>query len=153
MYAVTLHTSASFEAGNEAVSNVALNAMLECLVQINVALMTAKRMPDLYSTQIRYRQEPLGEENWRDCVIVLETGFGDCEDLAAYRAAELRVKHRIPARCVFRWKTFNIETKMGPRRVKLYHILVGFDHNGHLLIEDPSKRLGMPSSAPEQTMT
>lgn len=152
MYSVTIHTSASFEAGNEAVSNTALEALLECLVQINVVLMRASTFPDLYSTRVRYRQEPLGQENWRDAAIILRTGFGDCEDLAAYRVAELRVKHGIPARCVFRWKTFNIETKVGPRRVKLYHILVGVQRDGQLLIEDPSKRLGMPESAPEQTM-
>lgn len=153
MYRVTYHTSASFEPGNEAVSNKVLETMLECLVQINETLMRSRKFPDLYQTRVRYRQEPLGDENWRDCAIVLESGFGDCEDLAAFRVAELRVKHGIPARCVFRWKMLNVETRDGPRQVKLYHILVGLQRGGELLIEDPSKRLGMPASAPEQTMT
>ncbi len=152
MYSVTFRASASFESGNEAVSNTVLEALLECLVQINVALMRSQKFPDLYSTHVRYRQEPLGEENWRDAAIILQTGFGDCEDLAAYRVAELRVKYGIQARCIFRWKTFELETKAGKRWVKLYHILVGVEKNGVLLIEDPSKRLGMPSNAPEQTM-
>lgn len=152
MYSVTLHTSASFETGNERVSHVVLEAFLECLVQINEALMRSRVFPDLYRTHVRYRQEPLGEENWRDAAIVLQTGFGDCEDLAAFRVAELRVKHKIPAKCVFRWKMFDVETQAGPRRVKLYHILVGVWRDGRLLTEDPSKRLGMPSNAPEQTM-
>jgi hypothetical protein len=152
MYSVTIHASASFEAGNEAVSNTVLEALLECLVQINVSLMRSQKFPDLYNTHVRYRQEPLGSENWRDAAIVLQSGFGDCEDLAAFRVAELRVKYGIQARCVFRWKTFVLDTKAGKRRVKLYHILVGIMKDGVLLIEDPSKRLGMPSNAPEQTM-
>jgi hypothetical protein len=150
MYSVTLHTSASFETANEAVAHEVLNSMLECLVQMNVALMRSQRFPPLYSTHVRYRQEPLGDENWRDAAIVLRAGFGDCEDLAAYRVAELRVMHKVPARCIFRWRTFVVE---GKSRVKLYHILVGVPHEGKMLIEDPSKRLGMPASAPERTMT
>lgn len=152
MYRVTFHTSASFEPGNEQVSNVVLEALLECLVQINVAMMKSRPFPDLYRSHVRYKQEPLGEENWRDAAIVLATGFGDCEDLAAYRVAELRVKHGVPAKCVFRWKTFNVQTSTGPRKVKLYHILVGVWQGNQLLLEDPSKKLGMPSHAPEQTM-
>ena len=65
MYSVALHTSASFETANEAVAHEVLNAMLECLVQMNVALMRSHRFPQLYSTHVRYRQEPLGDENWR----------------------------------------------------------------------------------------
>ncbi|HRI72506.1 MAG TPA: hypothetical protein PK156_50065 [Polyangium sp.] len=149
MYSVTLHTSASFETANEAVAHEVLNSMLECLVQMNVALMRSSRFPPLYSTHVRYRQEPLGDENWRDAAIVLRDGFGDCEDLAAYRVAELRVTHKVPARCVFRWRTFLVD---GKTRVKLYHILVGVPHGGKMLIEDPSKRLGMPAHAPERTM-
>jgi hypothetical protein len=150
MYSVTLQTSASFETANEAVAHEVLNSMLECLVQMNVAIMRAQRFPPLYTTHVRYRQEPLGQENWRDAAIVLRDGFGDCEDLAAYRVAELRVLHKVHARCVFRWRTFMID---GKTRVKLYHILVGVPHEGKMLIEDPSKRLGMPTHAPERTMT
>lgn len=152
MYRVTFHTSASFDTGNEQVSNVVLEGLLECLVQINVALMQSRSFPDLYATRVRYKQEPLGEENWRDAAIVLSSGWGDCEDLAAYRVAELRVKHGLPAKCVFRWKTFNVQTSTGSRKVKLYHILAGVWQGQQLLLEDPSKRLGMPSHAPEQTM-
>lgn len=150
MYSVTLHTSASFETANEAVAHEVLGSMLECLVQLNVALMRSQRFPPLYTTHVRYRQEPLGQENWRDAAIILRDGFGDCEDLSAYRVAELRVMHKVPARCVFRWRTFVVE---GKTRVKLYHILVGVPHEGKMLIEDPSKRLGMPAGAPERTMT
>ena len=87
MYIVKLHTEASFEGPFAAVGHDVLKAMLECLVQINVALMQSRRFPELYETGIRYRQEPLGQENWRDAAIILQTGFGDCEDLAAYRVA------------------------------------------------------------------
>lgn len=153
MYIVKLHTEASFDGPFAAVGHDVLKAMLECLVQVNVALMRSQPFPELYRTKVRYRQEPLGQENWRDAAIVLRTGFGDCEDLAAYRAAELRVRHNVPAVCVFRWKTLTVRQDGVERKVKLYHILVGVPHEGKLLIEDPSKRLGMPANAPEQSMT
>jgi len=153
MYIVKLHTEASFEGPFAAVGHDVLKAMLECLVQINVALMQSRRFPELYETGIRYRQEPLGQENWRDAAIILQTGFGDCEDLAAYRVAELRVRHNIPAVCVFRWKTLSVKQDGADRKVKLYHILVGVPYKGKVLIEDPSKKLGMPAKAPEQSMT
>jgi Transglutaminase-like superfamily len=152
MYSVKFHTSTSFELGNEPVAHRVLDTLLECLVQVNMALMSSRPFPDLYSTRVRYRQEPLGEENWRDAAIILQSGYGDCEDLAAFRVAELRVKHRIPARCVFRWKTFTLTNQSGKHRVKLYHILVGLQQGKTMLLEDPSKRLGMPSTAPEQSM-
>lgn len=70
------------------------------LVALNVALMRQGGVPRLYTTRVRYQREPKGVEQWRTADRVLRSGFGDCEDLAAYRAAELIVQRGEPARVI-----------------------------------------------------
>ena len=77
----------------------ALEAMAEGLVLINVfymehALDRGVELPELYESGIVYRREPRGREWWEaatDILGMVQERSGDCEDLAAYRAAELRV--------------------------------------------------------------
>jgi hypothetical protein len=50
-------------------------------------------LPPLYESGIVYRREPRGREWWESAADILGLVVdrsGDCEDLAAYRAAELR---------------------------------------------------------------
>lgn len=42
----------------------------------------------LYESRVRYQAEPLGSEIWQSAKETLELGFGDCEDLVAWRVAE-----------------------------------------------------------------
>lgn len=86
--------------------------------------------PPIYETGLRYQREPRGEERWLPPSDVLRRGHGDCEDLAAYRAAELRVTGEDPeaeARVV----------RTGPRT---WHAVV---LRGDGDWEDPSAALGM----------
>lgn len=77
----------------------AIEALAEGLVRLNVALMehaldNGIEMPYLYDTDITYRREKRGQEWWEtadDIVGVVNKRSGDCEDLAAYHAAWLRV--------------------------------------------------------------
>lgn len=77
----------------------ALEALAEGLVLLNVwmletALDRGIELPALYESGIVYRREPKGREWWEtasDLLGVTAHRTGDCEDLAAYRAAELRV--------------------------------------------------------------
>jgi hypothetical protein len=77
----------------------ALEAVAEGLVRLNVWMFeTADRSgvesPSLYESGVVYRREPRGREWWQsaaDALGVVSERSGDCEDLAAYRAAELRV--------------------------------------------------------------
>lgn len=63
---------------------------LDALVTANLAWARNQGgLPSLYSTGVRYMAECCGEV-WRHAVAVLHRGGGDCEDLAAYRCAELR---------------------------------------------------------------
>lgn len=78
----------------------AIEAVAEGLVQLNVVLMAiaAERgliLPPLYGSGVRYRREPKGREWWessQDILGIAANRTGDCEDLAAYRAAELRLE-------------------------------------------------------------
>lgn len=76
--------------------------LMEALTQAN--LLWLREHPDaplLYSTDVTYLAET-GEE-WRDIPTLLEIGNGDCEDLACWRAAELR-KAGINARPYIKWR-------------------------------------------------
>lgn len=76
----------------------ALEALAEGLVCLNVWYLSeldarGADVPPLYESGVRYRREPRGREWWEsaaDLLGVLTHGTGDCEDLAAMRAAELR---------------------------------------------------------------
>lgn len=97
----------------------------------NALLPTAQRqareLPPLYASGVRYKREPRGTERWLLPREVHERGHGDCEDLALWRAAELR-NAGAAAR-----------VKVIPVRRGLFHAVVQTPEG----IEDPSKRLGM----------
>lgn len=113
---------------------------LETLVRINEWhlnrwAMEGKFVPGLYESGVYYQMEPLGEEEWLDIPTLYKQGFGDCEDLAAARCAELRCVG-IPAVCAIRTK--EVQHPKGP--ITMVHVLV-LHPSG--LVEDPSKALGM----------
>jgi hypothetical protein len=108
----------------------ALSALLEGLTALDYMILTAmRRPPKLYSSGVVYRAEQPGRERWLRVDEVLKLGKGDCEDLAAWRAAELRLFFGVPARAgVYR---------SGKKR---FHAVVFYPDG---TIEDPSRRLGM----------
>jgi hypothetical protein len=118
----------------------ALALLLEALTEINVSIFRTygDTVPGLYESGIKYRRESIGQEDWCDVVELLRLGFGDCEDLSCYRAAELRVRHGDANARPF---------VKGPRKlpggVMMYHIQV---QHGDGRIEDPSLVLGMGSA-------
>ncbi len=111
--------------------HVGLDAALSGLQRLAEAeLSMAGGFPPLYETGVRYVREPRGQERWLPPSEVLRRGQGDCEDLAAYRAAELRLTGEDPhaeARVV----------RTGPRT---WHAVV-LREDGDW--EDPSAGLGM----------
>jgi len=111
----------------------AFEAALEGLTRVNEKLMTdpslgGPSIPPLYSAGVRYKNEP--RDVWRHAADVSAEGWGDCEDLSAYRAAELRVSGEDP-------KAYVTTYESGPNR---YHAVVA---RGDGTIEDPSRVLGM----------
>ena len=116
-------------------SAAAYAAGVEGLTRINEKLLQQDpSIPKLYNGKIRYRKEP--NDVWRHVVDVASSGFGDCEDLAAYRAAELRNAGDAGA--------YVGVYKSGPRR---YHAVVV---HGNGKVEDPSRRLGMGAKTKQQ---
>jgi hypothetical protein len=87
----------------------------------------------LYDSGVYYQPEREGEENWQDVPTCIIRRFADCEDLASWRAAEIRVRERVFAWPFFTWKRL-------PDGRTLYHIKV---KRADGRIEDPSAVLGM----------
>jgi hypothetical protein len=112
----------------------ALERLLEALCDVNAEwLMENANAPWLYRSGVRYEEEPPGRDDWQDIPETLMRRGGDCEDLACWRIAELRVRLGEHVKPVVK------RTLYGPRTV--YHVAV-MRADGRL--EDPSRILGMP---------
>ena len=109
---------------------------MDLLVSLNMEYLkhSRTRPPALYASGVRYRSEPRPPQGLRRverfALIpgVLRAGWGDCEDLAAWRVAKLRLRgvRAVP------W--------IIQPRPKLFHVQVRYPDG---TIEDPSRRLGM----------
>jgi len=99
------------------------------LAAVSYAQMREARLPPLYSGRIRYVRERPGREQWQTALETASRGVGDCEDLAAYRLAELQAGGERGATILVRVV-----------RPELFHIVV---KRASGAIEDPSARLGM----------
>lgn len=119
-----------------------LTSALETLAAAGAAeLARYPEIPMLYESGCRYRREDRDRsgarlEDWRSPLAVCEAGAGDCEDLAAYRVAELRERLGEPGA---HFDVLSQEPREG-RNHWLFHIRLR-RANGRL--EDPSKHLGM----------
>ena len=76
----------------------AIQAAVEGLAEENHVLMSRRPFPRLYTTAVLYRREDAGNEDWQNAAKLMRAMVGDCEDLAAYRVAELRAYEGEPAR-------------------------------------------------------
>jgi hypothetical protein len=104
-------------------------AALEGLVQVNGLILDKDpRIPPLYAAGVRWKAIP--HDNWRRADQIAGEGWGDCEGLSAWRAAELRRAGEDPIARVGCYHT----------GAKKYHAIV---IRGDDTIEDPSVWLGM----------
>jgi hypothetical protein len=114
-----------------------VRAACAALTTINLVLMravqaeTGKRVPPLYATGVRYQRQR-GPERFLPWPLVLRRRTGDCDQLAAWRSAELQLQG-IRARAVPYFA--------GPRTM---HVIVIYPDGRR---EDPSKLLGMKGAA------
>jgi hypothetical protein len=107
-----------------------VEAMLHGLAKVcAVQLLGGRVRVGLYSSGVVYRREPLGREIWQSAWQTLMRGHGDCEDLVAWRVAELWVAGETGAM-----------PKCYAPRPGLIHCVV---RRASGKIEDPSKKLGM----------
>lgn len=114
----------------------AIKPLLEGNVRVNqLFLRTHPTTPWLYESGVVYKNEPKGQgyEEFALIPTVHERGWGDCDDLAPWRCAELRERAGEHAKIRVQWKKH-------PNGQKMFHIVVR-RANGD--IEDPSRVLGM----------
>jgi len=119
------------------ISPAILQAALETSTRANQAAIEEGKIPKVKAAikkGVRWRPEPPGTgEELALAPVVLERGWGDCDDLAPWRAAELRATGEDPgARAV--------AMRSGPRR---WHAVVRRSSGE---IEDPSRWAGMSSA-------
>lgn len=111
--------------------------LLESLIGANrETLKIRSDIPPLYQSGVRYRNEPVGYEWFDDILICLNRGWGDCDDLVAWRVAELREQGEL-AEVYMRWEP----GRKNPG-TRLFHVIV---KRGNGELEDPSALLGMPT--------
>jgi hypothetical protein len=134
MYRITFVLDLFKGPEEQPLSHATLQVMLNALMHADMLyLLKNPAAPRLYESGVRYEEEPPGQEDWQDVPTCLRLGVGDCEDLACWRAAELRIRDRVQAKPTFIWK-------IRPGGGYLYHIQVKYPDGR---IEDPSRRLGM----------
>lgn len=140
MYRITFVLSLFKGAADRELSHASLKTLLMALMWVDILyLKEHPEVPALIANGgvgpagVRYQEEPPGQEDWQDIPTTLKLGIGDCEDIACWRAAELRVREGIMAEPTFIWK-------LRPNGGYLYHILVRYPDGR---IEDPSRTLGM----------
>jgi hypothetical protein len=81
----------------------ALDAMADTFVELNVDyLRLHPDTPTLYESGVRYSLVPV-TRSWQTVPRVLASGVGDCTDLAAWRAAELRLEGIDAKLCTMTW--------------------------------------------------
>jgi len=105
-------------------------AALEGLTGVNEVILGAlgPEPPSPYDVGVKYINRP--HAVWRPAHEVAESGWGDCEDLSCWRAAQLRVSGEDPA----------ARTVVYPTGVHRYHAVV---MRGDGSIEDPSAKTCM----------
>lgn len=119
-----IHVTAEIPARPKAIEGLVTGIALVSLDQ-----MRSGRIPPLYGGGIQYRREPARRERWQTAAETAARRQGDCEDLVAYRVAELWHAGERAARVHVR--------REGPT---LFHVLV---RRADGSIEDPSSKLGM----------
>lgn len=87
---------------DEKVSERAIHHLLNALIEINLDYLRENpAAPKLYESGIYYRrviEDHNGDDDWADIPSCFTNGYGDCEDLVAWRVAELRMQgiHAVP---------------------------------------------------------
>jgi len=118
-----------------------LSTYFEAQTLVNMAYLLAfPNTPSLYKSGVRYRREGTPEK-WKDIPTILRDGFDDCEGLACWLAAELRVRRDIETARVH-LTSQPLSGEAGEGTAALIHALV-VDGANLRRRWDPSKVLGM----------
>jgi hypothetical protein len=146
MFSIDFRTALFSDPRNARLDEKALLSLMDALIDVNLAWLSAHPdTPRLYESGVVYIPENEGEEVFADIPTVLSVGGGDCDDLVAWRVAELRF-HAIDKRARVRLLAYPRECPRPDEPCTLYHVQV--IRSGYLKshAEDPSARLGMQTS-------
>jgi hypothetical protein len=107
-----------------------VTVLVRALTALNMLYLRAHpRTPLVHQSGVRYETQPTGCERFLTVPRLLARGHGDCDQLAPWRAAELRVRYGIRAMPEVK--------RMGKN---LWHVYVRLPDGR---VEDVSARLGM----------
>lgn len=114
------------------VSAPILDAMLEATTRVDQALIKEGSVPTFREAvdRVRWAPEPPGDEHFDHAALVLQRGKGDCDDMAPWHAASLRMTGEDRGAKA-------IVKKSGPNR---WHAVVQRSDGS---IDDPSREAGM----------
>ena len=139
-------------------SEMVLHPLLQMTAWVNCVVLQCqgKKIPNIYDAgaagQIIYKPDPPNVEQFEAIPSVIRNGGADCEDLCAWRIAELRVRGS-PFYPNGEDAQFLVLKFNQPGKPLLYHIQVRRapnvyfpDPNDPNLVEDPSALLGMPAT-------
>lgn len=108
-----------------------LNIFVRALCAYNVLWLRAHPdTPNIFESGVRYQTQPIGVEHFIPIPLIIQAGSGDCDQLASWRAAELRVRKNV--------KAMPEVKRMGSG---LFHVFVRMPNGA---AEDISAHLGMP---------
>lgn len=116
-----------------AMSPDVLDAALEAVTRTNEHLLKSGAVPhadEAIAAGVKWQPEPPGDEHFDHAAKVIKRGFGDCDDLAPYKAASLRITGEDP-------DAQAIVLRSGPKR---WHAVVARSDGS---IDDPSADAGM----------
>ena len=121
--------------GDSTLTKRAIYLAVETLVTANLDyLIKHPRTLPLTRCGIRYQREYSSPEQWQGIADMLRTKRGDCEDLSAWRCAELRYRgYRAVPHVIGKRGKWHIQVKL----------LAKDKRDRRFAILDPSKELGM----------
>src|SRR5437899_3720477 len=75
-----------------------IDAALEAVTRLDEHMIRSGSVPtfDAAHTQVKWRPENMGDEHFDHAETVLKRGWGDCDDLAPWKAATLRATGEDP---------------------------------------------------------
>lgn len=109
-----------------------INAALEAVTRLDEHMIRSGEVPkfDDAAQHVRWRPEPPGDEHFDHAGTVIKRGWGDCDDLAPWRAATLRATGEDPG----------ASAMVVPSGPNTYHALVQRSDGA---LDDPSITCGM----------
>lgn len=122
-------------------------------VTLRDARQRGKPLPSLYQSGVEYDREPWAGlfEEFADITTVLNRGWGDCDDLCAWRVAELQEAGE-PASCRIYWRPHNKRTGQLMLHVQVRRGICHADGTVLKPIHEP-KKVKMPGGSMVRAIT